>query len=1026
MLCLGAFLALGGPLFSEQLPLRVYDIGDGLAGDGVEKILADSRGYLWFATYEGISRFDGVRFTSYGVDDGLPDPRVNDLLEARDGTYWFATRKGLARLQPDRAEGEPAFQRVPLAGAAVDAPVLAILEDRAGRIWAGGLERLDVLEKTLQGLRSREVPLTPPLPAAYGAIEMLAETRDGSLWIGTEQGLLRRLPDERLVRYPVWPAADNDRIHHLSEDRHGNLWIGHGEGLFRFRPEPPEAVRDPGELRLYDRAFRAKAVLGTGERIPAARAPGDTVCLRTGPTLGGRIAHHARDGRTWISDPEGLFVLTPDGLFSRVPDARLGALEISSFTEDRSGNLWVGTRNGGAARIAPNGFVSFSEEDGFPPLSISALLPGGNGEIYVLTKAFQPPGIFLHRFDGLRFHTLGVNVPEPIRYLGWGWGQSTFRDHAGEWWVATGEGLVRFPRLGRVEDLATARPSAIYTRENGLGGNEVFRLYEDRRGDLWISTFGARTLTRFRRATETFESWTLRDDRGNSTAPTAFAEDRAGHLWIGTYEGGLLRFRDGRFDRFTSANGAPDGFIHALHLDHAGRLWIASGQDGAARVDNPAAPRPRFVRYTTREGLATNSIRCLVEDASGRMYLGGTKGIDRLDPATGRVRRFSTGDGLTSNLLRTAFRDAGGSLWFGTTRGLSRLDPRPDTPTPPPPVWITGVRINGVLHRSELGVARIDGLSVPPGPSRIEIEYVAPDFTVGERMRYELRLEGIDRSWGSPSERRSILYGSLPPGRFRFLVRAVTSGGTVSPGPAVVSFTIHPPLWRRWWFLTGTALLGTVLGTALYRWRVASLLAIERMRTGITRDLHDDLGSSLSRISILSEVVRRRVEGEPEAFRLLGDIGETSRELMESLSDSIWAIDPARDDLRSFVTRIRRFAGDLLEARGIAWKLDAPADADLRLSPVERRQLYLIVKEALHNVVKHSEARIVSLTVSLPGRRLAVEIVDDGQGFDPAHVSGEGHGLRSLRSRAEALDGKLEIDSAPGRGTRVRAEVALS
>lgn len=1021
MLCLGAFLALGGPLFSEQLPLRFYDIRDGLAGDSVEKILADSRGYLWFATTEGVSRFDGVRFTSYGVDDGLPDPRVYGFLELRDGTYWAATGKGLARLQPDRAAGEPAFRRVPLAGATADAPVFAILEDRAGRIWAGGLERLDVLEKTPRGLRSREVPLSPPLPAAYGAIGALIESRDGSLWIGTDQGMVRRLPDGRQIRIPTLPWESNDRIHHLSEDPQGNLWIGHGEYLFRFRPEPPEAARDPGELRLYDRALRAGAVFGTGERIPAARAPGDTVCLRTGPTLGARIAHHARDGRTWISDPEGLFVLTPDGLFSRIPDARLGALGISSFTEDRSGNLWVGTGSGGAARIAPNGFVSFSEEDGFPPLSISALLPGGNGGIYVQTKAFQPPGIFLHRFDGLRFHTLAINLPRHIRYLGWSWGQTTLRDRAGEWWVPTGQGLVRFPRLDRVEDLATARPSAVYTRESGLGGNEIFRLYEDARGDLWVSSFGPHyNLTRFQRAAGTFENWIL------ASAPTAFTEDRAGNLWIGLYEGGLMRWRDGRFERFPPSQGTPAGFIHALHLDRAGRLWIASGEGGAARVDDPGALRPRFVRYTTREGIATNSIRCLVEDASGRMYLGGTKGVDRLDPATGRVRRFSTGDGLTSNLLRTAFRDAGGSLWFGTTRGLSRLDPRPDTPTPPPPVWITGVRINGVLHRSELGVARIDGLSVPPGPSRIEIEYVAPDFTVGERMRYELRLEGIDRSWGSPSERRSILYGSLPPGRFRFLVRAVTSGGTVSPGPAVVSFTIHPPLWRRWWFLTGTALLGTVLGTALYRWRVASLLAIERMRTGITRDLHDDLGSSLSRISILSEVVRRRVEGEPEAFRLLGDIGETSRELMESLSDSIWAIDPARDDLRSFVTRIRRFAGDLLEARGIAWKLDAPADADLRLSPVERRQLYLIVKEALHNVVKHSEARTVSLTVSLPGRRLAVEIVDDGRGFDPAHVSGEGHGLRSLRSRAEALDGKLEIDSAPGRGTRVRAEVALS
>ncbi|HEY2739157.1 MAG TPA: ATP-binding protein, partial [Thermoanaerobaculia bacterium] len=244
----------------------------------------------------------------------------------------------------------------------------------------------------------------------------------------------------------------------------------------------------------------------------------------------------------------------------------------------------------------------------------------------------------------------------------------------------------------------------------------------------------------------------------------------------------------------------------------------------------------------------------------------------------------------------------------------------------------------------------------------------------------------------------------------------------------VVIFHVEPPIWRRDWVLALTALGVTAAGIGFYWYRSSHQVALERMRTRIATDLHDDLGSSLTRVSILSEVARRRVADDSESSRLLSEIGGTAREMIEALGESIWAIDPRRDDLRSFVTRVRRFAGGLLDGSGIAWHLRAPQDADqVKLSPVERRQLFLLVKEALHNVARHSQATTVDIQFAVSGRRLSVEIRDDGRGFDPSAVNPEtgGHGLGSMRARAAALGAPLEIDTAPGRGTRLFLEARL-
>jgi signal transduction histidine kinase/ligand-binding sensor domain-containing protein len=1037
------FLWLARAAPAEQLPVRSYGIEDGLAGDSITDIVQDSRGYLWIATTDGVSRFDGGRFTSYGSADGLPHARVHALLEGRDGTWWIATHGGLARFVPDRPAGRPAFERVALGSPrtepmteAVPEPVFSLHEDRAGRLWAGGAGELFLLEPGEAG-RVQKIGLEA-LPGRPESIDAFAETPDGSLWIGTQKGLLRRLPDGRTSYQPVLPHHGEDPVLDLKVDRQGRLWVVHALRAYVFKPGvlSPE----PGGLRpsgprpsLAEVADRSDCRITT--EGPAA------LSLRAGEACG---LGHPDDDTGWrkaLGSGNQMRLVSNRGLF--LWDGRLrqwteenGLVDpsLTAVAEDRDGNLWLGTEGRGVMRVARHGFIGYSAHEGLANPQVLSIFQGGDGAIYVHSGDTYQHELWLHRIDGSRLTAVRPRLPPEIGYLGWSVRQTAVLDRSGRWWIATGQGLLRYPAGTRFEDLGSVLPRIIAARD-GLGGNIIGRLFEDSRGDLWIGTNGARPLTRLARATGELRSFGREDGFPRDGLPWALAEDQAGQIWVGLSRGGVLRFRrgvdseGGRLERFGPEHGLPDAPVTDLHVDARGRLWIATEGGGLGRLDAPSSRSPRFVRLTTLEGLSSNQARCLTEDRWGRIFVGGRKGIDRLDPETGRVEHFTTLDGLASNLVDTAGRDREGRLWFGTRQGLSQLVPVREPTSLVPSPWITGVSINGVPQRvSELGAPRVEGIEMETRRSRLEIEFLALSFAPGESLRYQVRMEGFDRDWSQASGTRSMVYAQLPAGRYRFLVRAVTlEDRAASVVPAEVLIVVRPPLWRRAWFLglVAIALAGGI--AALYRYRVSHLLTLERMRTRIATDLHDDLGSSLSRISILSELARRRAEGDADGTRLVTDIGETAREMMDALGESIWAIDPRRDDLRSLATRIRRFAGDLLESRGIVWNLQAPPDAEeIKLSPVERRQLYLIFKEALHNVARHSGAASVSMSLAVKSWRLTAIIRDDGRGFDEPAEGETRHGLGSMTARAADLKGRLTIDSASGRGTEVRLEVPLT
>jgi ligand-binding sensor domain-containing protein/signal transduction histidine kinase len=999
---------------AQRLPLRTFTVADGLAHDEVNKIVRDSRGFLWFCTAEGLSRFDGYSFVTLGVKQGLPHSNVNDILETKAGDYWVATDGGLVRLHRNGRPESAMFSAVLPEGERRGAKVVNVLLASGDAVWVGtwdGLYRLRE-DRGRYSLRPVDIGLRNEYSEQH-EITDLVEDGEHSLWIATPDGLYRRWPDGSAARYTVRDGLPNAYLHCLLRDHQGRLWAGTREaGFFRFSAD---ATHRPPVVESYAK--------------------------REGMPKWVYQLYETSDGHLWAAGNKGFYEYFPDwlehaGNFRAYTDrAGVSFRDVSTLCQDGAGNVWLGTLGEGAARLARGGFETYSAPDGI--VSASAIFEDRAGA--VCFRGYVPdsdrPGEVKQsfaRFDGQRFRFF---LPQALRNHDTGWVSegNTLEARNGEWWVGTAEGIYRFSATSDFSALEKARPLAVYTVREGLTNPQVFRLFEDSKGCVWASTISSQVngLARWEPDGRAFQN-TFQDMEGRSGLPSSgndiarsFGEDRDGNVWIG-FNRALVRYRDGNFTSFTAKQGLPPGAIEQIHLDRAGRLWLASALSGLIRVENLTGARPVFTVYSTAEGLSSNSISVITEDVFGRIYAGSGRGLDRLDPATGRFKHFSTGNGLPSTAFLSAFRDRSGALWFGTKKGLSRFVPTLDK-SPAPPIMLTGVRIAGSARSvPALGGAELSLGSLHSNENHLQIDFAGLSFVAGETLRYTYQLEGADAGWSPPGELRTVNYAHLAPGGYRFLVRAENSDGTVSAMPASVTFEILTPLWRRWWVLAAAGMVIIWLAYSLHRYRVQRLLEIQRVRIHIAADLHDDIGSNLTQIAILSEVAQSHLgQADVEVTTPLSSIARISRETVTSMSDIVWAINPKRDRLTDLVRRMRRLGNEVMGSRGIEVQFSAPDGAsDPKLGAEVRHDLYLIFKEALHNAVRHSGCSKVGIELRMERSWLTLRVADDGHGFD-VEDRGEGQGLGNMRRRAGNLGGELEVSSEGGVGTVVELRVSI-
>ena len=649
-LCVLGVLSIAQPVRAERLPLRNYRSTDGLPHDRIKSIFRDSRGFLWFCTVEGLGRFDGHRFERYGIVDGLPSPSINDIIEASAGVYWIASNGGgISRFDADRRT----FTSVRLAEAYLSNRVNTIRLDHNGRLWAGADAGLFWLDPQM----SSTVPHREVLPAESGiGVTRLLIGSDGSLWIGSPRGLTRLVPGRAFRVYRVdidgrWP------VRALGEGSEGRLWVAGDRGLFVCRPErgdPPTsgrvelAVRHASSLAAVDpEAGKALLLDGAG--------PSGALLVRS-------------DGTLRIGTTSGA-LLEFDGARFRHNDLAhgLGDSDVLALEEDAEQNLWIGTYSAGAFRLARFGMVTYGTADGLPNSAVAGLIEDRRGRLVAATYDGA-----LSRFASSRFAPLGLAFLAPQGFTGEIWQQFVFQSRTGDWWLRTERGAFH---LRAIEDV----PSAViedFGLEHALPHRAVERIYEDRFGRVWIglkpqSHGDSLALWDARKGLQLFG---VDDGLPSSGWPSTFGEDRAGDLWIGFSEGGgLARYRSGRFDAWTTADGVPAGTARAILRDRRDRLWVAFDAGGLCRITQEPDGRPRFEPWTAAQGLASNNTRALAEDASGRIYVGTDLGVDRLDADARTIRHYTTSAVPASHEVEVALAAHDGTLWVGTHSGLSRL-----------------------------------------------------------------------------------------------------------------------------------------------------------------------------------------------------------------------------------------------------------------------------------------------------------------------------------------------------------------
>lgn len=1016
---------------AERPPIRIYTSADGLWSSAVNSLMRDSHGFLWICTRDGVSRFDGYGFVNYRIVDGSAAQGVSFIMESHKGTYWIALEGGgLYRYDPKIAissERIVADDGRMLLPAELISPktIQTMSEDRQGYLWAATPE-LELIEEKDGRAVLHSVDLNLPESLKPYTATSILPGRDGSLWLGTTRGLLRRLPDGRTIRVTTGRELGSELVQSLFEDKEGRIWASYGSDFYILNPEPLEAFT--GNTALISRQMRIhRPDLRHNRRLlPGAKGEAVIYNNQAWEIAPQREQYKSQERFRWIGEQDGqIWIATSfrlvrfDGRRFHMHIAGRPSKQIFSgvVVGDLDGNLWI-TGLEGLLKLSLRGLTSYDAADGLRSTLVSSIYENRDGELRIVSG-----GWFINRWTGDKFVAIDPHMPENAGPL---WtSNAAFLDHTGQWWLLTTKGLYRFPLAERFSS------PVVYGMRNGLPHQWIYCMFEDFKGDLWFSTRGLEHsdnhLTQWQRSTETFHTFVQKDGLPPGKSASSFAADKAGNLWFGFYQGGLVRYSKGRFTDFTNADGVPRGFITTLHTDQAGRLWLGSNGDGLARVDEPTAEHPLFRRYTTAQGLSSNNARCITEDAEGNLYVGTVRGIDRLNPDTGEVRHYGTADGLASDFVNSAYRDRRGRLWFGTFNGLSRLDPQPDVRQEAPAISITSVSVGGIRQPlSELGAPAVAGLEFGAAQHNVQISFASLSIGHAALLRYQYKLEGSDNDWSTPSDQRTVNYARLAPAKYRFLVRALSLDGRTSLSPASVSFRVLAPIWQRWWFLTGSALAIMLVILWLYRYRVAQLVEIEKVRTRIATDLHDDIGASLSQIAILSEVVQQQSGETVAPNHPLAVIASTARELVDSMSDIVWSINPNRDRLSDLQQRMRSFATDVFTARNVefSFNIHTPEPA-LRLGAELRRQVFLIFKEAVNNIVRHSACSRVEIEFGTLKDSITLRLSDDGKGFDK-NLAADGHGLLSMRHRAGELGAVLAIQSNHGRGTVVLLQVPMT
>lgn len=1004
---------LTAPARAQSLTFRTLTEQHGLSKNSVSCLTQDRAGFLWMGTQDGLNRYDGASFRVFRSDRQRPGALLSsfvlDLSADPRGGIWVGTGGGGLAYYNPLTEKFTSYT----VGTLADDFVWSVYCDRQGRVWAGSEQGLNLVDPQTGKVRQFRHPPTAGNNVHRNSIRAITQTADGRVWVGTGDGRISAVDFKGGRLLPLAGWTPGSAVKSLAGTPRNGLWVAAADGgglcfidlntnqKKHFRHEPGRVGSLPSNelnavlvdqqervwvgtalgLCRYDAAADYFTVWQHQPNQPAQRSlPADKVLS----------LFQDRSGLLWGGTDQGLvsFEPRPNAFVQPVPARFTGP--VWAVAEDAAGQLWVGSETNGLLRHDPaTGRLTTYRADPANPQAlpedfIRAVLPDRAGRVWVGTRS---KGLcYLDPATGL-FRRFRHNPADPTS-LSNDNVRCVYEDRQGRIWVGTEGGLNLIdPGSGRC---------AVY-RNNphdslSLSSNYVRCVYQDRRGRLWVGVGGGRGgICQFDWRTGHCRAYQSQPNDIHSLSNDyvrCMLEDAQGRLWLGTEGGGLSCMVDanrGRFVSYGEADGLPNNVIYGMALDAQQHLWVATNK-GIARF----TPRTKdFHTYDTRDGLPQdehNAGACW-RGRDGRLYFGGGNGLVAFQPTAVRFNAV------------------------------------------PPPVVLTGFRKFNRWAPLDTSITASRQLTISPRDNFFSIEFAALNYRLSDKNRFAYKLENFNEKWIDAGTQRQATYTNLDPGTYIFRVRAANNDGVWNNVGASLRLVVEPPWYQTWWFRILASWLVFGLLFLAYRVRVSQLLALERVRHNIARDLHDDMGSTLSSISILSQLARTHQQrgSVEQSSQLLDQIGDSSRRMLDSMDDIVWAINPAHDSMESVTSRMRSFASDVLEARGIDFIFKvAPDVTEHRLPMRARREFFLLFKEAVNNLAKYSRAEFARISLDYENRCLVLRVQDDGVGFDPkVPAQGGGNGMTNMRSRAAAIKATLTIDTAPGEGTKLELRVPL-
>lgn len=963
----------------------------GLSHNKVQCILQDKQGYLWFGTVNGLNRYDPYGFKLFqniiGDSTTIANPDIISLYQDENDIIWIGTSTVLSSYNP-RTEKFSNHYFKGFKGWIHD-----IREDKNGLLWLAsdyGLYSFDRAKDKVYYHKTDD--------SGQEKIHGIVIDND-TLWLSSETGIRKYNKKTGIVKayavhYPAFSDISWEITHGIIKDRLGFVWMStSGDGVY--------------QLNTSNEQLTQFAI-----SIP------DTDPVKS--RLSTQIMEDS-DGKIWIGG-EGLAVFDPakQGFeFYPIASSTNEGIpgKVRAMLKDKSGIYWLGTERG-IVKYDPKLYSFLTIKANYP-----YTLPGANTIVedndhdfwfgnYTGIGSLNPDnGVYNNYSEGL-----GIKN-EPVF--------SSVPDRDGSLWFGSSSCLFHVLKNksadGHIElklDKRIAIPVA--------PKSDVTSLIFDPQGVLWAGIKNG-GLMRYDPHLQTIKIYPGLADKERPFSYkiiNALLAIPGDSLLIGTEGGGLLLMhtKSEKVEKVTIAiagknNSLDNAVVKAIFLDKSKKLWIGTENDGLWQTDLLFS---NIKNYSKKNGLYSMNISQIVGDDLGQIWLNTNLGIEVIDPVNMRFIHYTAQDGININETGYLIRKSSGDLVRFDLNGLHIFSPSSvNSNKVAPPVYVNTLR---VLDRN-IPVYGDTTINLKYFQNYVSFGYVALNYTQYFKNRYAYKLTGLNNDWIEGDESRTISYANLSPGSYTFKVKASNNDDFWNDKGAQVTLVISPPFWATWWFSALAILL--VIGSVyvLFQYSLHQKLKAFEIRNKISRDLHDEVGSTLSSIGFVSSMALNDNGNIDKMKHSLSSINDSSRAMLDAMNDIIWNIQPQNDILENIVARMMSYASELLEARKISMKYHIADNLKhLHLGLAVRHDFFVIFKEAVNNLAKYSSASEAYIKLDFISPDLVLTIKDNGKGFDPQNVS-KGNGLKNMRSRADKIGAKYCLQTEPGKGTTVKLSI---